>query len=487
MTNSSNKNNKESWDTFVEIKQDTTSYNCSNIFDYLLENKAKILLVGEVQSGKTREIINIIDTSLKNKKYKFDIIILFGGTNIKLNKQTEDRIIKDDKFKNNTHIIFKNFSKQYYEKEGDGKTVVYIGSKINSELERIHSVLHSIPNLIDKKILIIDDESDYGSINTSDYHNPKKYAAIINDLYESVRNNGSGFIGVTATPYANILNKKSITYKKVFSLPNKKSFGYTGISFFNKLSNFYIDIEKQDNILSSLGGIRNDDGKKLYFVLCVYFINILIKKSISENTNLSKEKADLLINYDYSIDMHNDIKSIIEGILEEWSKSMFTFLDYLNNIAKKMNKNIEIKREDIIHILKNISVTPLNSTTDSSGKSNYNILIGGVFLSRGITYEHLVLEYIDNFPKSLISADTLLQMCRWFGYRELLEQYPYINVITTTRCIDAMQEIEVLNNIFFNFEKWSNGMSFMISELQNKLNDIEKGFITIKGCADGKR
>lgn len=91
---------------------------------------------------------------------------------------------------------------------------------------------------------------------------------------------------------------------------------------------------------------------------------------------------------------------------------MYTFVNYLNNVSKKLSKNIEITQADVIHILSNISVITLNSKTDSSNKSNYNIYIGGVFLSRGITYEHLILEYIDNFPKNYISADTLLQMCR---------------------------------------------------------------------------
>lgn len=487
MNNSFDKKDNTKWDIFAEIKPDVSCYDCRHIFNDLLASKAKILLVGEVQSGKTREIISIIDNSLNNPKYKFDIIIIFGGTNIKLNIQTEDRITNDDKFKNNSNIIFKNFSQQYYQKEGEGKTVVYIGPKINFELENIHSVLHNISNLTDKKVLIIDDESDYGSINTAEYKNPKKYASIINELYDVIKNNGSGFIGVTATPYANILNKKSKTYSKVFSFPNKKIYGYTGIEFFNKLPNFYIDIDKQKDIVSSMGGIRDEEGKKLYFVLCVYFINIIIKKNIKLNTKLSINKGDLLINSDYSINKHYDIQKDIINILEEWSKSMYTFVNYLNNVSKKLSKNIEITQADVIHILSNISVITLNSKTDSSNKSNYNIYIGGVFLSRGITYEHLILEYIDNFPKNYISADTLLQMCRWFGYREHLALYPYMNVVTTNRGIEAMKEIEVLNGIFFDVQKWSKGTSFTTSELQNKLNEIEKEFTTIKGCADGKR
>lgn len=317
MTNSFDKKDKTKWDIFAEIKPDVSCYDCRHIFNDLLASKSKILLVGEVQSGKTREIISIIDNSLNNPKYKFDIIIIFGGTNIKLNIQTEDRITNDDKFKNNSNLIFKNFSQQYYQKEGEGKTVVYIGPKINFELENIHSVLHNISNLTDKKVLIIDDESDYGSINTAEYRNPKKYASIINDLYDVIKNNGSGFIGVTATPYANILNKKSKTYSKVFSFPNKKIYGYTGIEFFNKLPNFYIDIDKQKDMVSSMGGIRDEEGKKLYFVLCVYFINIIIKKNIKLNTKLSIDKGDLLINSDYSINKHYDIQKDIINILEE--------------------------------------------------------------------------------------------------------------------------------------------------------------------------
>lgn len=42
------------------------------------------------------------------------------------------------------------------------------------------------------------------------------------------------------------------------------------------------------------------------------------------------------------------------------------------------------------------------------------IAIGGMVLSRGLTLEGLMTSY---YSRNAATYDTLLQMCRWFGYR----------------------------------------------------------------------
>ena len=51
------------------------------------------------------------------------------------------------------------------------------------------------------------------------------------------------------------------------------------------------------------------------------------------------------------------------------------------------------------------------------------IAVGGNTLSRGLTLEGLVVSY---FVRSVNAYDTLLQMGRWFGYREGYADLPRI-------------------------------------------------------------
>jgi hypothetical protein len=73
-------------------------------------------------------------------------------------------------------------------------------------------------DLTDKKILIIDDESDFGSINIGKSENKSSV------LYGSIEKIFNRFynpklLKVTATPYGNILNSNSMSLKirKIFS------------------------------------------------------------------------------------------------------------------------------------------------------------------------------------------------------------------------------------------------------------------------------
>ena len=68
----------------------------------------------------------------------------------------------------------------------------------------------------------------------------------------------------------------------------------------------------------------------------------------------------------------------------------------------------------------------INSTSDDSldyerkekEKKAWNIIvIGGAAVSRGITLEGLNVSYFTRLAK-LPTSDTLIQMGRWFGYRD---------------------------------------------------------------------
>ena len=58
------------------------------------------------------------------------------------------------------------------------------------------------------------------------------------------------------------------------------------------------------------------------------------------------------------------------------------------------------------------------------------IIIGGTTISRGLTLEGLTSSY---FLRAAGQADTLMQMCRWYGYRKTYELLPRIWMTDNTR------------------------------------------------------
>lgn len=490
--------NRKQSDILKPLETTSSLYSENAILQSLQKRKKKILLIGEVQSGKTRRIINLIRTSLSDFKFNFDIIIVFGGTTRNLNNQTDERFRKNndeglgDYCAHNINcqrqIKFKSFASIYSESEDAGKTVVYIGPKLDKPLENIYSTIKSTINLNEKKILIIDDESDYGSINTKELGDSSKYAKIIDGLFALMPQTGCAMISVTATPYANLLNKKSQQYDHIFTLPCKRNDGYTGVWYFNRLKNFYIDIN-DESLWYETGGLRTEEGKKLYFAFCVYIINTFMKSKIhNADTRFERDKSEMLINTDYETDAHFKIDKTISSIISESKNNLLSFTNTVNEVSSSLHKQIELKTADVANILDNIRIVVLNGQTNNENGGNYTIYIGGVKLSRGITYENLTVEYITNFPQNNISADTLLQMCRWFGYRKYLEDHLYMNVITTTKGINAIKEIEQYNSLFYDYEDTNDkGGEKVISKILNELKKLEKKSVYVKGCNDAKR
>ncbi|MEG1009831.1 MAG: Z1 domain-containing protein [Clostridia bacterium] len=108
-------------------------------------------------------------------------------------------------------------------------------------------------------------------------------------------------------------------------------------------------------------------------------------------------------------------------------------------------------KEIINYIKENNSFYTLNGKAES-GKGNFlektfnhEIIIGGVMLSRGVTFENLITELIVNDVET-VYVDTLLQRCRWFGYRNKISKY--MKIILPTRVHDALKIAKKYVNLF---------------------------------------
>lgn len=124
--------------------------------------------------------------------------------------------------------------------------------------------------------------------------------------------------------------------------------------------------------------------------------------------------------------------------------------DYLDEylIPKEYHRDI---KPLLIRAIKDIEVVAINSITNTdldykNGAKKY-IAIGGNRLSRGFTLEGLTINY---FLRKVNTADTLMQMGRWFGYR--VGYLDCCKLFTTSDNIEKFNEaskiIEDLENKF---------------------------------------
>lgn len=154
---------------------------------------------------------------------------------------------------------------------------------------------------------------------------------------------------------------------------------------------------------------------------------------ISDYISSLKEKADIYW-CDKSYPLSND--RIYQKLRSIWDDGLGCELYYSDlshgekplTLKQLSNKSWDkIARKLFVNSIENIRVVEINSDSVNKNTAVYYekndariIAIGGNSLSRGVTLEGLCVSY---FSRRSPAYDTLLQMGRWFGYREKVKDY----------------------------------------------------------------
>lgn len=402
-------------------------------------NKKRALLVGQVQSGKTRAIERCI--SLAPNYY--DAVIVFGGTNNLLNNQTQKRFKKSKifskqvEFFNSYRELSKVSSNAFWSKKIFPVIVIL---KAFDSLEKINDAFKDLI-LSNKRVLIIDDESDFASINNKKNGTSKIHSLIQNLL--TITNHYT-LLEVTATPFANILNKN---YDNIYQLtPNPD---YTGSKFFiNNIQKYLIVNATKKKII--------ERDSTVWYSLMFW----LISTAFYEIESGKPQKSEFLINIDLTTPTHEQVKkSIIDFIkwLSDYPRNLKEFEPAFKyfNIYDDIRKLVINKCKEIIKQLKRDSgesIVCLNSHEQNnyvSGKYKYSIVIGGTLISRGFTFEHLITELILNSPDEKPALDTMLQRARWFGYRHGKdEMQKYMTIFMNNKILETFKHADLAIDFF---------------------------------------
>lgn len=362
--------------------------------------KHKALIIGQVQSGKTKFMIEQSEKALDSD---FDSVVILGGTNNNLLKQTVNRFFQ--KFgKNFNFVEIKNTK---FSSVPSGKSLI-TSLKGKSSLTKLEKLLE---NTNDKKILIFDDESDFGSVDVSKTEVRSSFNNSITNLYKYM--DKGIFVSVTATPFADILSKDSESIKYTLLLkPNEE---YTGSDYFEK-SDIYevIDVPKGSKTL------------KEYEILSMLIDHV--ERVSTSGWNSSQILFNSSLGNTYHARDYSNVITVLDKLLKMPIHEIMSVdnVEHTYNILTELSNNIIVMND-----------SDLNNQSDFD-EDKHSIVIGGSLVSRGFTFKSLFTTVMVNEPFGKQSADTILQRARWFGYRNELSKF--MKVIVTKSIRESMTD-----------------------------------------------
>lgn len=176
----------------------------------------KGMVVGHVQSGKTASMAGLIAMAMD---WDWNLVIVLTGTIENLRQQTHERLLKDLNHGGNIYIHAINHPSK---RSANGERAqdlqfgakskqrcLIVSLKNSKRLENLKGWIEADPgSLAQMRILLIDDEADQASIDTSPRDREERTE--INRLIVALTRVGAkcvNYVAYTATPYANFLNE----------------------------------------------------------------------------------------------------------------------------------------------------------------------------------------------------------------------------------------------------------------------------------------
>jgi hypothetical protein len=310
--------------------------------------------------------------------------------------------------------------------------------------------------LMDLPALIIDDESDQAGINTVDPRKAprpgKERTATNRAIVKLLKILPRGqYVGYTATPYANALvpaDDREDLFPKDFIISLDRPSGYMGVSDFFDPTTDYADLVHDDFTEPEIAFIRRvelpdgQDDEDLKRALRSYVIAGALKLYRLERAPQSYEAEHfrhhtMLIHTSSSKQRH---ASLADRVKDLWGECAFNSPagrieleelwrnDHLR-VTAAQGKG-ELFPGDFTELVPHLAVAlqriqrdqhficVVNSDKDEapdfSAGPVWKIVVGGNKLSRGYTVEGLTVSY---YRRQSNTADTLMQMGRWFGFR----------------------------------------------------------------------
>ncbi|MFD5588348.1 Z1 domain-containing protein [Streptomyces sp. NPDC127063] len=416
------------------------------------------LVVGYVQSGKTTNFTSVM-AKAADRGYK--LFIVLAGIHNGLRRQTQARLVQqlvepNPSLWSQLTGLDKDFTPQenpaaYFGK--NNKTHVLCVVKKNATvLRKLARWLNQASDYLkDCPALIIDDEADQATVAT------KSINPLILSLMSSLPR--SAYVGYTASPFANLLIDPSAEdlYPRDFVVNLPKPNGHFGTEVL--FGRYALDGEDEDDVDDGYDMIRSvplDD------VPCVrpetkadvdgfepvitdtlrgaieYFWLVTAARRVRGTGN---PHSTMLIHTSVNTSVHNSFKRPLEHLRNRTLGALDdqTVLARLRTLWDEETARVpaedfgetKVSFDSLLTVLPGVlrDCRVIMDNSSSEDRLDYEsgpvvaIAVGGNTLSRGLTLEGLAVSY---FVRAVSAYDTLLQMGRWFGFRNGYADLPRI-------------------------------------------------------------
>ncbi|MCL1953384.1 MAG: Z1 domain-containing protein, partial [Firmicutes bacterium] len=441
----------------------------------------KGLVIGDVQSGKTSNYIGLIckavdagykvifllTGTIESLRQQTQIRVEEGFIGYDVENSQDVGVEKGDILpysfttrnkdfvkgsENNTALLIRESTREPY---------IFIIKKNVSVLKKIYSAINKNLRNRESKVkfpmLMIDDECDNASINTKKEEDAptqtNKHIRNLLNLFEK-----SNYVGFTATPFANVFIDPNTDDEMLGNdlFPKDFIFALSPPSNYNGAKKMFLSVgNDSDSHMLKIVDKTEQEQEELYNAIPLGhkqdFVPKVLPQSLQQAidrfliVNAIRDCRDsdkcthrsMLIN----VSSYKKVQFVVGELVKEYLKDITNDIKHSLKLTKKeylSNPSVArlydlfgkeylycgIEWNDLIsklyNSIKNIIVLVVNSdkTSQKLDYTNKNgcrvIAIGGLALSRGLTLEGLMISY---FYRNSATFDVLMQMGRWFGYR----------------------------------------------------------------------
>lgn len=473
------------WDTKVIAELD---YQSDEVLDLVGDPEKpgewarRGLVIGEVQSGKTANYLALLNKALD---FGYKVVIVIGGHTNELRRQTQERF-DTDLLGIDSEYLEDNISNAVLPVIGIGEInpelranvmttvngdfnakrkaagITWIDSPIPTVfvIKKNARLISNVANYIrlqagDQKmsmpLLVVDDESDWGTPNTGSETDPTRVNKEIRRLLgNSTR---SSYLGITATPFANVFidHEASLAEAGVDLFPKDYIRALPAPTSYFGASRYFLDgnaalrtsVEDCLELIPILHK-SNHQVDSLPDSLRQAVMAFVVGTAIRKKTADRQIPASMLVN----VSRFNQVQSQVSDLLSDFLASLkdMVFAEFVRTTATRTSLYEEFENvweAEFMHsaecsfdelkavlwdVISEFRVELVNSQTAASRRRQRKTLtaeqreqveleptiyVGGDVLSRGITLRGLQVSYFVREPRTM---DTLMQMGRWFGY-----------------------------------------------------------------------
>ncbi|MGV9596470.1 Z1 domain-containing protein [Streptosporangium sandarakinum] len=451
---------KAAWSPSSVDSLDAASTRIVSLLSHPKEKKFSTqgLVVGYVQSGKTTNFTAVM-AKAADRGYK--LFIVLAGIHNGLRRQTQARLVQQLIEPNPTlwHQLTdldRDFVPTANAASFFGKSnkahVLCVIKKNSTVLRKFSKWLASASDYLeDCPALIIDDEADQATVATKTI-NPR-----IREILDRLPK--SAYVGYTASPFANLLIDPSAgdLYPKDFIVNLPKPEGHFGTEvLFGRYALDGEDPEEVDDGYDMIRGVPDSDVELVRPLRRTdiegftpeitetlrdairYFWMVTAARRVRGGRN---PHSTMLIHTSVNTAVHNSFRDPLKDLRKVMRVSLHdsTVLQELRKLWDDETARVpaedfgEVKVEfddllpELPGVLDDCRIVMDNSSSED--RLDYEngpvvaIAVGGNTLSRGLTLEGLSVSY---FVRAVSAYDTLLQMGRWFGYRDGYADLPRI-------------------------------------------------------------